>query len=208
MKKLIISCFLFGIFSSYVFSEELHVEDFKSTFSTGYSQANGGGNHRYILTNLDLKWYCAYNDSKFIVSPYVHTKRNKKKNHWERNEIGLGIGKDIFDFLYLGGALQLVDYYEDIKYYKGYESGQTSEFVANINLEYPFLSIWDFKLEGYVTDEYKFDIFKREPTFNDITMGLSIIYNNMIKTSFGWRHHDRIEYYDSDLYEIIVSASF
>lgn len=167
-------------------------------------------NHELYTNRLSLTFNCWDNQKKPLLKliPFLEIRRNIDRDLWERKELGIEIGKDIFPRLYLGEALQKGWIKEDYRYYANYEKRNYTDLETRLLLSYNLLSHRHIKLMGFVLDEYTYDLDRGAGTRNELAIGLIMPVGKYIETDINWRHIDRIHYYDSDALEASLTLIF
>ena len=144
------------------------------------------------------------------LMPFLETRRNIKWDIWERKSLGIEIGKDIFFWLYFGESIQKVWAREDYRnwYIPLYVKRDYMESVTRLCFTHNILSGKNFKLKGFVLNEYTFNFDRGAGVRNEVAIGFVLPLSKYIETSIDWRHIDRIHYYDSDTAEASLSLVF
>jgi len=167
-------------------------------------------NHQLYTNRISFAFN--YLDSKkeslYKLTPFFEIRRNIDKGLWERKELGVEIGKDVFPWLYLGEAMQKVWMNEDYRYYTDYEKRDYAGAETRLMFSRNLLSKGHVKLKGFVLDEYTFDFDRGAGTCNEVAIGVIMPLGKYIETGINWRHIDRIHYYDSDTCEASVTLIF
>jgi hypothetical protein len=168
------------------------------------------GEHKLYTTHLSLssKLMDAKENVLFKITPFFEIRHNIRKHLWERKELGLEIGKDIFPSLYIGEAIQQVWAKEDYRYYGDYQKKNYTESETRLLLSQNLVSNKFIKLKGFILDEYTYDFNKGKGIRNEVAIGLIMPLNKYLETELNWRHIDRIHYYDSDTFEATVTLIF
>jgi hypothetical protein len=148
----------------------------------------------------------------FQVSPFAEARRNVEKNVWEREELGVEAGKDIFSWLYLGEAIQAVwlkeEYHRGDQFFSWQKQRKTTEAETRLMLSHDLFSLRKIMLKGFVLDEYTYDMVLGSGTRNEIAFGVIVPLNKYIETALDWRHIDRIHDFDSDTLEATLTLIF
>lgn len=167
-------------------------------------------NHELWISRASaaLSYLGADKSSLFKITPFFEGRRNVDKNIWEREELGMEIGKDIFPWLYLGDAVQYVWLNEDYQYYGRYKKRQYLASESRFLLSHSLLPARFFTLKGFILDEYTYDFNKARGTCNEVAIGLIIPLGKYAETQLNWRHIDRIHFYDSDVIEGALTLVF
>ncbi len=167
-------------------------------------------NHQLYLNRFspELNYLDKQNKSLVKFIPFFEIRRNIDKDLWERKELGIEIGKDIFSWLYLGEAIQKGWMKEDYSTYANYEKRDYLESETRLLLSHNLLASKYIKLKAFILDEYTYDFDKGEIRRNELAAGLVIPIGKYIETETNWRHIDRIHYYDSDVLEASISIVF
>lgn len=179
-------------------------------FSQFYRYDLRQDNHQLYSNRLSLTFNYLGKQEKplFKLTPFFEIRRNIDKDLWERKELGVEIGKDIFSRLYLGQALQQGWMKEDYRAYADYEKRDYIESETRVLLTHSLLSCKHLKLKGFILNEYSYDFDRGKGARNEIAIGLIIPLGKYIETEINWRHVDRIHYYDSDAFEASVTLVF
>lgn len=168
--------------------------------------------NRHRLYNNRLSATFNYSDEKgkslFKMAPFFEIRRNLVDDLWERKELGIEMGKDIFAWVYVGEALQKGWMKEDYRYYTDYEKRNYFESEARLLLSHNLLSSRCIKLKGFILNEYTYDFDEGRGMRNELAVGLVMPVGKYIETGLSWRHIDRVHYYDSDTFETSVTAVF
>ncbi len=167
-------------------------------------------NHALYITRVSaaFNYLDALDEPIFKFIPFFESRLNLGKDFWERKEIGIEIGKDIFPFLYLGESLQQVWMKEDYRYYSQYESRDQFEAETRLMLKHDLISNDSIKLKCFVANEYTYDFNNGKGVRNEIVGGFVMPFGKHIETDLVWRHIDRIHHYDSDVVETSITLIF
>jgi len=143
------------------------------------------------------------------LTPFFEMSRNIKWDIWERKEVGLEIGKDIFPWLYFGDAIQKVWTREnDIDWFiPFYEKRDYVESETRLYLSRNLFSAKNFKLKGFILDEYIFDFDRGAWLRNEVAIGIILPLSKYIETEVNWGHIKRHNY-DSDAVETSITLVF
>lgn len=175
--------------------------------------------YRHDLRDKDQELYAnrlsatfSYLDKKekplLKLMPFFEFRRNVAEGFWERKEVGIEIGKDIFPWFYLGEGIQAVwlkEAYREVTTGKKRDSTEAeTRFVFSHNL----FSRKGISVKGYLLDEYTYDFGRGEGTRNELAIGLVTPIGKYVETNINWRHIDRIHDYDSDSIEASVTLVF
>jgi hypothetical protein len=146
----------------------------------------------------------------FKLMPFFEIRRNVERDFWARKEAGIEIGKDIFSWFYLGESIQKVWMKEDFRNWLQpiYEKIDRTELETRLCFTHILLSARNFKLKGFLLDEYTFDFDDGKGTLNEVAAGVIFPIGKYIETTLNWRHTDRITYYDTDAVEASLSLVF
>jgi len=144
----------------------------------------------------------------FKLEPFFEARRNIHKSLWERELLGIEIGKDIFPWVYLGEAIQQSWIKEDYRYHTIFESKNHAESVTRLLFSHNLLPDRYIKLKGFALDEYTLDFQRGAGICNEVAIGVTAPLNKYVETTVNWRHIDRIHYYDSDTFEASVTLIF
>lgn len=167
-------------------------------------------NHKLYLSRVSLNFDYLGKEEKSLLSlrPFFEIRRNIDKCLWEREELGVEVGKDIFPWFYLGESIQMGWMKEDYQQYKMYEKRNYTELETKILFSHNLLPDRFVKLKGFVLNEYTFNFNSGEPERNEVVAGVSLPVGQYLKTDLNWRHIDRIHYYDSDTFEASMTFTF
>ena len=146
----------------------------------------------------------------FKLMPFFEIRRNVERDFWVRKEAGIEIGKDVFSWLYLGESIQKIWMKEDFRNWNPpmYETIDRMELEARLCFSHILLSARNFKLKGFLLEEYTFDVDDGKGTLNEVAAGVILPIGKYIETALNWRHTDRVPYYDSDSVEVSLSLVF
>ena len=208
IKTLIWAALFLLLFISHTFALRSKKPEFR--FQQLYRYDTRQDDHQLYTNRMSLMFN--YLDKKekslFKITPFFEIRRNIDRDVWERKELGIEIGKDIFPWLYLGQAIQQGWMKEDHRFYANYEKREYSESETRLLLSHNLLSNKYVKLKGFILDEYSYDFDIREGTRNELVIGLIMPVGKYIETAINLRHIDRIHYYDSDTFEASVTLVF
>ena len=167
-------------------------------------------NHQLYTNRLSLIFNYLDNQQKclFKVMPFFEIRRNIDKDLWERKELGIEIGKDIFPWVYLGEGIQRSWRKEDYRYYRNYEKRDHTESETRLMFSRNLLPKKFLTLKGFILNEYTYDFDRGAGICNEVAIGLIAPLGKYIETGINWRHIDRIHYYDSDTFEASVTFIF
>ncbi|MFC1674803.1 hypothetical protein ACFL1K_02800 [Candidatus Omnitrophota bacterium] len=164
-----------------------------------------------LYTNRISSAFTYLDDQKnplFKVTPFFEIRRNIDVDLWERKELGVEVGKDIFDWLYIGEAIQGVWMNEDYRDYRNYEKRDYAESETRVLLRHDIFSGEKMKLKGFMLNEFIYDFDDNEGLRNEVVIGLIMPIGQYIEGGINWRHIDRIHYYDSDTVEASATLIF
>lgn len=202
----LVFCLLLGLSYSFAAWEE------KPGFSImqGFRYDLRQRNHKLYTSRFSLNFdYLGKEDKSLLsLSPFFEIRRNIDKNLWERKELGVEAGKDIFPWFYLGQSIQMGWMNEDYQQYKMYEKRNYTELETRILFSHNLMPDRFVKLKGFVLNEYTFNFNSGEPERNEVVVGISLPVGQYLKTDLNWRHIDRISYYDSDVVEASMTFTF
>lgn len=167
-------------------------------------------NHQLYVNRLSLNLNYSDKDNKglFSITPFFEIRRNIDKDLWERKELGVEIGKEIFPWLYLGNAIQKGWQKEDYRFYADYEKRDYMESEMRLMLKHKLLSTKYVTLNGFILNEYTYDFDIGASTRNEVAIGLTAPVGKYAEAEINWRHIDRIHYYDSDTFEAAITLIF
>jgi hypothetical protein len=167
-------------------------------------------NHQLYTNRLSATF--TYKNKKdkamFRLQPFFEIRRNTHKDLWERKELGLEIGKDIFPWLYIGEAIQRGWMKEDYRDYAKYEKRDYVDSETRLLFMHNLLSSKYVKLKAFILEEYTYDFDRGAGRCNEVAIGLIMPIGKYIETGINWRHIDRIHHYDSDTFETSVTLVF
>lgn len=150
-----------------------------------------------------------YNDNKgkqiFKITPFFEARQNLRKRYFEREELGVEIGKDIFPWLYVGNAIQRGYMREDYSDRNYYQNRKYTESELRVMLKH---NIFSTKLKYFVLDEYSYEFDAGKGVRNEVAIGGIIPITKSLEAVLNWRHIDRIPCYDSDVIEASLTFSF
>jgi hypothetical protein len=166
--------------------------------------------HQLYVNRLSLifNYLDSANKSLVKIIPFFEIRHNIDRNVWERKELGIEVGKDIFPWFYLGEAIQKGWMREDYQWRLVYDTRSYNESETRLCLTHNLLSGNSLKLKGFVINEYTYDFDSGAGTRNELAAGLSMPLGKYVETELSWRHIDRIQYYDSDAIEASLILVF
>lgn len=150
----------------------------------------------------------AKQNSLFKLTPFYEARRNFNTDLWERQELGVEIGKEIFSWLYVGESIREVWLKEAYRQYPTNKERDATESETRLMFSYNLLDKKNIKLKGFILDEYTYDFKRGAGTRNEIVIGLIMPLAKIIETGINWTHIDRIHDYDSDAVEVLVTMVF
>ena len=200
---LVIFLFVFQSFGGTISKPEFRLKEL-------YRYELHRAHHKLYTNRLSLSF--DYLNTKdivlFKVTPFFEIRRNLHKNLWQRKELGVEIGKEIFPWLYLGETIQRGWMKEDYRYYGDYECRDYTESETRLAFTHNLFSNKYIQLKGFILDEYTYDFDRGAGTCNEVAIGVVLPVNKHIETQINWRHIDRIHYYDSDTFEAAFTLIF
>jgi hypothetical protein len=167
--------------------------------------SNGINSNRY---SLSFVYSGGEGRPLFKVMPFFEMRRNFDTNLWERREVGVEFGKDIFPSLYLGESIQHAWRKEEVAAPNRYEKENSLEAETRLVLSRNFFSRNSFSLKGFIADEYTYVTDEGRSMRNEITAGMSALFGKYWEIGLNWRHIDRISYFDTDTFEVFAVLSF
>ena len=143
------------------------------------------------------------------LMPFLETRRNIRWDIWEKESLGIEIGKDIFSWLYFGDSIQQVWAKEDYHdwYIPLYVKRDYMESVTRLCFTHNLLSVKNFKLKGFILDEFTFDFDRGAWLRNEVAIGIILPLSKYIEAKVNWGHIKRHNY-DSDTAEASLSLVF
>jgi len=86
---------------------------------------------------------------------------------------------------------------------------ETTEWESRFVIT-PQINWWKFNdvLTLHIFNEYTFDFTRGQATFNEVGATIDCKINEWLTIPLGWRHRDRVQDYDADMYELSVLLSF
>ena len=143
------------------------------------------------------------------LMPFLETRRNIRWDIWEKESLGIEIGKDIFSWLYFGEAIQQVWAKEDYHdwYIPLYVKRDYMESVTRLCFTHNLLSAKNFKLKGFVLNEFTYDFDRGAWLRNEVAIGIILPLSKYIETKVNWGHIKRHNY-DSDTVETSITLVF
>jgi hypothetical protein len=144
----------------------------------------------------------------FKLTPFFEARRNLDRNFWERRELGVELGRDIFSWFYLGEVIQGVWLREDYCDYTHTKRRDSAESETRLLFKCSIFSGSHIKLDGFASNEYTYDFDIGAAVRNELTGGIILPLNKNIETVVSWRHIDRIHDFDSDVIEASVTTIF
>lgn len=207
-KTVILASLLLGLFISSVFACWDKKPVFRWTQLLRYDTRQSN-NQLYTQRLLATFNYLGKGEKPlWKVIPFFEIRRNINKDLWEREELGIEIGKDIFPWLYLGEGIQAVWLKEPYREIPIGKSRDSTESETKLVFSHNLISNKHISLKGYLLDEYTYDFDRGEGTRNELAMGLTTPIGKHIETNINWRHIDRIHDFDSDAIEASVTLVF
>lgn len=167
-------------------------------------------NHQLYTNRLSLAFNYLDSANKSLVKiiPFFEIRHNIDSNVWQRKELGIEAGRDVFSWLYLGEAIQKGWMREDYQYCQVFEQKSYKESETRLCLTRNLISSKSIKLKGFALNEYAYDFDKGAGVRNELALGLSMPVGKYVETELNWRHIDRIHYYDSDTIEASLTLVF
>ena len=167
-------------------------------------------NHQLYTNRLSLTFNYLDSQKKSLVKfiPFFEIRRNIDNNFWQRKELGIEVGRDIFSWLYLGEAIQKGWMKEDYQYCQFFEEKSYKESETRLCLTHNLISGKSIKLKGFAVNEYTYDFDKGAGVRNELALGLNMPVGKYVETELNWRHIDRIHFYDSDTLEASLTLIF
>lgn len=207
-KAVILTSSFLGLFISSVFAYWDKKPQFRwmqlLRYDTRHADHNLYTNHLSATFN-----YLGKKEKPLLkLIPFFELRRNVDKGLWERKELGIEIGKDIFSWLYLGQGIQAVWLKEAYREVPIGRSRDSTESETRLVFSRNFFSHKHISVKGYLLDEYTYDFGRGEGTRNEVAIGLNMPIGKFIETDINWRHIDRIHDYDSDTIEAQVTLVF
>ncbi len=142
------------------------------------------------------------------IKPFFEVKRNVHQAFWQKERLGLEIGKDLTKWFYTSLRFSQIWSRDDCQQYGYYEKREYRDVEYNFKLSYYLVNKPKFKLEGFIIDEYTYDLNQGRGTRNEVVIGVSYPINKYLETTVNWRHIDRVHYFDQDTYEASVTMFF
>ena len=149
----------------------------------------------------------------FKITPFFEARRNINKDVWEREELGLEVGRDICPWFYLGEAIQAVWLREDYRRsdhqnYNWHKERDSTESETRIVFRHKVFSIGGIELGGFLLGEYTYDFELGAGVRDEAALGFNLPLNKHIETEVSLRHIDRIHDFDSDVVEASLTVIF
>lgn len=164
------------------------------------------------LFNTRISSNFNYLDTKettlFKVTPFFEIRRNINRDSWERKELGVEIGRDIFPSFYIGEAIQAVWLREDYRNYTRNKRRDTAESETRLCFSRDILNSGRIKVKAFILGEYTYDFDIGSGVRNELTTGVIIPLAKYLQTCIDWRHIDRIHDFDSDTLETSLALLF
>lgn len=169
--------------------------------------------HSIYLERAELEFSYGRNGDKFSkvkIIPFIELRNNVQKEKMEHKEIGLEIGADVFDWLYIGESFQYTRYnYDWTNYLWHSRIKYAGEAETRLMFSFPICEIdEDRKIKAYLLDEFTYSFKLAEGTRNEAVLGLTIPIVKYIDIGLDWRHIDRIHDFDSDAIEAGLTLHF
>ncbi len=175
--------------------------------------------YSYDFRHPDKDFYFVSGEARFkkedvfegidiIIKPFVNFNWNQDRNIWERKELAVAVDVPLTSWFTLTQDLRATWYKEDMRDYGSIEKEYFTESATTLMFKKVLLDNLDFKLEGFFSNVYLFNLDKQEATRNELCVGLVLPVNEHFKSQIDWRHIDRIHYYDSDTLEAILTWEF
>lgn len=208
VKTVILASSFLGLLISSVFAHWDKKPQFRWTQLLRYDLRHN--DHNLYTNHLSASFN--YLDKKekplFKLIPFFETRINVDEGIWEREELGIEIGKDIFPWLYLGEGIQAVWLKEAYRQVPLGRSRDSTESETRLVFSRNLFSNKHISVKGYFLGEYTYDFGRGEGTRNEVAIGLTTPIGKFIETDIHWRHIDRIHDYDSDTIEAQVTLVF
>lgn len=157
-----------------------------------------------IEKRLELKNY----NLPVKIIPFVSLRRNIERNRNERVCVGTEFGAQFFRWFYMGEELRYVWRNESLYAQEEFVDTRMAEAVTRLVFSAPAFTVMNRDIKSYFGSEYTYDFRDGEATRNELIAGLtfSVFENSM--ANIGWRHRDRVHYYDCDTIEGSITCSF
>ena len=157
-----------------------------------------------VEKNLDIKG----NSWPVRIMPSLEVRHNIERNRNERISLGAEFGVDILPLLYVGEEFKYSWRNEAIYHGEQYVDGQTTEAITHLLFSSDLLSIFDKRIGWYFGNELVYDFKDGRATRNLLIAGLEVPIFDDLTAKIGWRHRDRIHYYDCDTLEGAITYSY
>lgn len=166
--------------------------------------------HQLYTNRLSATFNCLRKKEKPLLKlmPFFEIRRNIRRDLWERKELGIEIGRDIFSWFYFGQGIQAVWLKEEYREIPVGKSRDSAESETRLVLSHKLISHKHISVKGYLLGEYTYDFDIGSGTRNELAIGLTAPIGKYIETDINWRHIDRIHDYDSDTLEASVTLIF
>lgn len=142
------------------------------------------------------------------IKPFFEVKRNTHGYFWQKERLGLEVGKDFTKWFYTGLRFSQIWAKDDWQQYGYYEKREYRDLEYNFRISYDLINNSKFRLVGFIIDEYTYDLNIGAGVRNEVVIGVSWPINKYLETSVNWRHVDRVHYFDQDTYEASVTMFF
>lgn len=208
LKKIITAIILSltWLISSFAFPDK----NFEFSWQQGYRYDLRRDNRQLYINRLSSVFSLKnkQDEALFKLEPLFEFRRNIDTNIWERKELGVEIGKNIFPWLYLGEGIQAVWLREDYRQYTTHKRRDALESETRLLFTQRIFSNKHIELSGFILDEYTYDFDIGAGVRNEVAFGLIIPLNKYLKTNINWRHIDLIHDFDSDALEASITLVF
>ena len=139
--------------------------------------------------------------------PFIELRYNTERQRRQRTMTGVEFGVDLTDFLYVAQQLRYSWYSEMLYEHDVFEHTDMPEGLTKITLSRQLLPDKEI-LKGYLSGEYTYDFKSGSGTRMDVIIGVIAALGKQWEANLGWRHDDRIHYFDCDSVEASVSYNF
>lgn len=175
--------------------------------STSFSYDHDTSEHHLLKEKVSAGFTYNGEDNKqlFELEPYYEASRNLRREKWQRQELGLVIGKDVLPWFYLGQAIQAVWSDEDHSDYRYYQEHNVTEAITRLTLS---KDIFTTKLKGFISNDYIYEFDSGAGVRNEVMADLSYPVFKNTQAGMDWRHIDRVHNYDSDTLETFLNLRF
>jgi len=140
--------------------------------------------------------------------PYAQIRQNLHNHQIERVAVGVELGLHMFSWLYLAERFQQIWRDEALYTPDQLNAEEMAEAITHLFFTIPMFNLGKRSVEAYFSEDHTYDFRDKRATRNEIAAGLRVPLGKRFTISLGWRHIDRIHFYDSDTIECRARYSF